>query len=380
MVCKDEAKDKEKNLLQLVDFPDTKMADHPGEMYLRSMVSEKGRKTMRSSISSLLQRATGKSWENFPWELLDRKLVLKMISLEIDDGSKSPATIRKSLTGLKRIAEEASYMSDGITMEAYHGISGIKPVRGKRIKEIQIIDKELVLRILDDLEKKSNEGCFKSIRDAALFSLLYFTALRLHEVISITPNSIDFKNSRLKVRGKGNKDEFVYFGGRCGEILQAYLAAREKELANASEWLSEKDDEYLLKKNLTRSLPRSLLLSRKENGMPYCSTMNESAPPRILNALSRELIVNNLISRPIRPHDLRHSCATHMNDASTDVKITQQHLRHEIINTTGIYIHTTDERVLNKVSTLGCREESGQITTKEINNEQQLHVSTSTDP
>jgi site-specific recombinase XerD len=62
-------------------------------------------------------------------------------------------------------------------------------------------------------------------RNRTMLELMYSTAIRANELLSLDITSIDFKQSTALVRGKGNKERLVPFGVTAGRYLETYLVA-----------------------------------------------------------------------------------------------------------------------------------------------------------
>jgi site-specific recombinase XerD len=162
---------------------------------------------------------------------------------------------------------------------------------------------------------------FAALRKAkyrALFMTCYAAGLRLSEVCHLQVEDIDSKRMVLHVRsGKGGKERLTVLSPRLLEVLRAYW-----RLAKPRVWLFP---------GATPARPVALDTARSvfhrarvEAGLPLGYT----------------------------PHSLRHSFATHLLDAGTDLVLIQALLGHHSINTTSRYTHVSTARIQKVVSPL----------------------------
>lgn len=170
-------------------------------------------------------------------------------------------------------------------------------------------------RILIHLEEKAqNNPDFISLRNVALFELLYASGLRIGEVTQLTENNFDWTSRMVKVRGKGGKERIVPFNERAKKSLLQYLAMREQTFPGRKEKL-------FLNQRGTPLTPRGVR--------------------KILETIVRELGMEKKIS----PHTFRHSFATHLLAGQAELRIVQEALGHSSLSTTQIYTHLDWERM-----------------------------------
>lgn len=156
-----------------------------------------------------------------------------------------------------------------------------------------------------------------SVRDKAMFELLYSSGLRLAELVGLEPAALDFSDGSVRVTGKGNKTRIVPLGSHAVTALQQWLNVRAT--------LSKKDEPALfVSRNGTRISARSVQLRMKEWG------------------------IKQGISSNVHPHLLRHSFASHVLQSSGDLRAVQEMLGHASISTTQIYTHL-DFQYLSKI-------------------------------
>ena len=156
-----------------------------------------------------------------------------------------------------------------------------------------------------------------TIRDKAMFELLYSSGLRLAELVSLDPQALDFADASVRVTGKGNKTRIVPIGSHAIAALQQWLLARTG-LVNPIE------SALFVSRNGTRLGARSVQLRMKEWG------------------------IKQGISSNVHPHVLRHSFASHVLQSSGDLRAVQEMLGHASISSTQIYTHL-DFQYLSKI-------------------------------
>jgi integrase/recombinase XerC len=189
-------------------------------------------------------------------------------------------------------------------------MSGIKtPKLSKKLPNILSISD---IDILCDIK----ELTLAAIRDKAIIELMYSSALRLSELSQLDLDSIDITASYVKVIGKGQKERILPFGAKALDALNIWLVKRTE----------------------TNPTSNALFINKFGDRLSNRSIQNR------INFWVKKQGLNCKIS----PHTLRHSCATHLLEASGDLRAVQEFLGHEDISTTQIYTNMDFEH-LNKV-------------------------------
>ena len=71
-------------------------------------------------------------------------------------------------------------------------------------------------------------------RDRAILELLYASGLRVSELTGLNLADVDRKELMLRVRGKGNKERIIPYGGKAEQALEAYEPTRDQILRKAA--------------------------------------------------------------------------------------------------------------------------------------------------
>lgn len=147
-----------------------------------------------------------------------------------------------------------------------------------------------------------------ALRDAALLELLYSCGLRLSELISLDLPELDLAQALVTVTGKGRKQRIVPIGKPAVAAVRAWLAVRAGVAAPG-------ENAAFVGRN-----------GRRVNGRTVQTRVAYWARQRGLG-------------RPVHPHMLRHSFATHLLESSGDLRAVQELLGHANLSTTQIYTH-----------------------------------------
>ena len=180
--------------------------------------------------------------------------------------------------------------------------SGIKtPKAPKRLPNV--LDVDQINQLLNIQETNPI-----SLRDKAILELLYSSGLRLTELVNLNPIDLNLKDKSLMVMGKGGKTRMVPIGQKAIEAVNQWLDVRSQ--------LAKTDEEAL-----------------------FVGSKGVRLGQRAIQARITHWGKKNGIQQSVYPHLLRHSFATHLLEASGDLRAVQELLGHKDISTTQIYTH-----------------------------------------
>src|SRR5665213_1118048 len=77
------------------------------------------------------------------------------------------------------------------------------------------------------LIESPKSGKFNSLRDKAIFEILYSTGIRVSELVGLNVDDVDFIGNIIKVMGKGKKERMVPIGDQALNALKEYMDRRK---------------------------------------------------------------------------------------------------------------------------------------------------------
>jgi integrase/recombinase XerC/integrase/recombinase XerD len=146
-------------------------------------------------------------------------------------------------------------------------------------------------------------------RNLALVLLLYGAGLRVSEASRLRWSEVDLAESLIRVKGKGGKERVVALVRLLVEELKALKKLQQQE-------------------------PSAYVFARA--GQKPIDT-------RQSYEIVRQAGVEAQLLKPLHPHALRHSFATHMLSSGTDLRVLQELLGHESLVATQKYLHLSIE-------------------------------------
>jgi integrase/recombinase XerD len=169
-----------------------------------------------------------------------------------------------------------------------------------------VLSQEEVARLIDAASNLSHR---------AMLMTLYSTGLRRAEMVRLKVSDIDSQRMVMHVhQGKGSKDRDVPLSPKLLETLREY-------------WRWRKPRTYLFPggaANLGKDVPLT---------------------PKAVWHACRKAAAQAGIQKPISPHTLRHSYATHLLEAGADLRTIQLLLGHTDIKHTTVYLHLSQRHL-----------------------------------
>jgi integrase/recombinase XerD len=248
-----------------------------------------------------------------------------MNTLNIESATEiSSEDIKKYLSYIKSLGYLSSSSSRALSsIKSFHKFLVIEEICAnnpastisapKKTKKLPVVlSVEEVMSLLDSL---NNDTPINS-RNQVMIELMYAAGLRVSELVDLKLGDLRMTSKMISTRGKGSKDRLIPINDYCLKLLRSYIINDRPKLAKTIDpgfvFLNGQGGHYSR---------QSFFLFLKEQ----CKKVG--------------------ITKDVSPHTLRHSFATHLLEAGTDLRIIQELLGHESISTTQIYTHINNRTI-----------------------------------
>lgn len=242
---------------------------------------------------------------DFNLEVIDADVVRSWVVMLMDEGL-SPVSVNRKLSSLKSFFKFL-LKRHKIQVDPTRLVVG--PKCGKPLPcFVRDEDMEALL------DGDGFDESFVGIRDRLVMEMLYDTGMRRSELIGIRDRDVDYGAKVIRVIGKRDKERLIPFASGLENLMRAYVAVRDREIGDESEWLFV-----------------------QENG-------KQLSPGIVYKIVKEHLSAIPMLSKR-SPHVLRHSFATSMLNNGAELNAVKELLGHSSLASTSVYTHTTFEEL-----------------------------------
>ena len=184
------------------------------------------------------------------------------------------------------------------------------------------------------LDTAAGEESPEGRRDRTMLELLYATGIRVSELVSLDVQDVNLQEGYIRCTGKGSRERIAYMYPRAVKVLSDYC--------NESRPL-------LLAPPRSNSQSNASRPGGAKGGAEVKALFVNHRRDRLTRQWVWTVLKNcakkAALDKPITPHVLRHSFATHMLRGGASLRHVQELLGHSSITTTQVYTHLTTEHV-----------------------------------
>jgi len=217
----------------------------------------------------------------------------------LSDDDYSVASLARKLTAVRGLAKHL--VAEKVRPDDFSEL-----VRGPKLA--RRLPGSLTADEVDRLLNAPDDSTPQGVRDRAMLELMYSSGLRVSELCELLIQAVDLENRFVRVYGKGAKERVAPLGSHAAKALERYLEVARPKL------VKPRTGSELFLSQWGRGL------SRKTFWVMIKKTARLAG-----------------IDKPVKPHLLRHSFATHLLEGGADLRAIQEMLGHADIATTQIY-------------------------------------------
>ena len=169
---------------------------------------------------------------------------------------------------------------------------------------------------VDRLLRAPSEDNARGVRDRAMLETLYATGLRVTELCTLRLEDVDLDRGVVRAVGKGRKERLVPMGEAARAAILRYIELARPELGGV-----------------------------RGRRVLFVNGRGQPITRQGFWKIVKRHAASAGIDKPISPHRLRHSFATHLLAGGADLRVVQALLGHADIGTTQIYTHVHSKRL-----------------------------------
>ena len=231
--------------------------------------------------------------------------ILREYVYHLKDLGLSPSSIRRNVSAVRSyfrfmLGEGELVRDPSERLEA--------PRRWRTLPEVLTVEEAAKLIAAPSLDEPL------AFRDRAMLEIAYGAGLRVSEWITMSVRDVLMDDHLVRVFGKGSKERLVPIGRKAIGAVAIYL----REL-------------------------RPKLEKGKGRGILFLNSRGEPLSRMGAWKILRKYVDIAGIDKPVSPHTLRHSFATHLLEGGADLRAVQEMLGHSDISTTQVYTHVDRE-------------------------------------
>lgn len=238
----------------------------------------------------------------------------------------SPSAVAQKISAIKSFYK---YLRNNAHLIEVDPAEAIEPA-GKKGKTLPVYLTEAQCRQL--LYSVNTES---ASRDYCIIFLFLTCGMRISELVGIDMDKVFYKEGYIRILGKGNKERLAYLNPAAKKALAVYLEDRA-------------------------------LYERLKDGDTHALFVSQRTGRR-LTVRAVQLMVEKalkkagLSAKQFSPHKFRHTAASLMYQAGTDIVELAEILGHESISTTQIYAHIDNSKLADAVASTGLAKLSCEI-------------------
>jgi len=286
----------------------------------RSEVTQKGYKKDLKSFANYLE---SQGMSNITVDELTAEIISGYILLLNKEKKCQPNTLRRHITAIKSFC---NFLVSSDYLE--HSPAEYQKWPRKPQKLPRHLQKDEVDKLIETIPEK---GSPSMLRDKTALMLLYYTGVRVSELVNIHTSDIDLDLGFIGIlKGKGNSSRKVPIHQKLSAQLDRYY----------------------------REAPEM------SNGYLFCNKQGEPITADYVHYMIEEYAKKAGMNKSVSPHMFRHSFATHLYREDTKLPVLGKLLGHNLITSTAGYVHTDLKHLREGVEKLEVSEALEKILTE----------------